>query len=81
METDSLILQSIMEIEPPPLLKVWGVIDWQNEQRGMKTIKKDRKYLKFMGCRPFNNWGSQISRNLLLKRVFYELISARYRKN
>lgn len=81
METDSLILQSIMGIEPPPLLKVWGVIDWQNEQRGMKTIKNDRKYLKFMGCLPFNNWGSQISRNLLLKRVFYELISARFRKN
>ena len=52
METDSLILQSIMGIEPPPLMKVWGVIDWQNEQRGMKTIKNDRKYLKFMGCRP-----------------------------
>jgi hypothetical protein len=55
METDSLILHSIMGIEPPPLLKVWGVIDWQNEQRGMKTIKNDRKYLKFMGCRPFIN--------------------------
>jgi hypothetical protein len=58
-----------MGIEPPPLLKVWGVIDWQNEQRGIKTIKKDMKYLKFMDCRPINNWGSQISRNLLLKRV------------
>jgi len=69
-----------MGIEPPPLLMVWGVIDWQNEQRGMKTIKKDRKYLKFMDCRPINNWGSQISRNLLLKRVLYGLISARFRK-
>jgi hypothetical protein len=38
-----------MEIEPPPLFKVWGVIDWQNEYRGIKTIKKDRKDLKFMG--------------------------------
>jgi hypothetical protein len=35
--------------EPPPLFKVWGVIDWQNEQRGIKIIKMDRKDLKFMG--------------------------------
>ena len=48
-DTDSVMLHSMYGDEPPPLFKVWGVIDWQNEQRGIKIIKMDRKDLKFMG--------------------------------
>ena len=62
-DTDSVMLHSIYGDEPPPLFKVWGVIDWQNEQRGIKTIKKDRKDLKFMGLYPFYKWGIQNSKN------------------
>ena len=59
-DTDSVILHSKDEDEPPPLLRVYGVIDWQKQKNGNENINKDRVDLKIMGYRPFINWGNQI---------------------
>ena len=37
-DTDSVMLHSKDEDEPPPLLKVCGVIDWQKQRSGNELI-------------------------------------------
>ena len=41
METDSPILHSILIVEPPPLLKVNGVIDWAGKREN--PLRKEKK--------------------------------------
>jgi hypothetical protein len=48
METDSPIFQSIPTAEPPPLVRVVGVMDWARKYAGKREIINNQHILLFI---------------------------------